>query len=30
MKIKISPVARDGNVKRESELDGDKRFFFNR
>lgn len=27
-KIKISPMARDGNVKRESELDGDKRYFF--
>lgn len=27
MKMKISPVARDGNVKRESEQDGDKRFF---
>lgn len=26
-KIKISPMVRGGNVKRESELDGDKRFF---
>lgn len=27
-KIKISPPTWDGNVKRESELDGDKSFFF--
>lgn len=27
MKIKISPMARDGNLKRESGMDGDKRYF---